>query len=141
MSSLSQSCHILKVSWAGWCGGLSGFGVGQLEIPRLDLQNHLGSLSRIHVPRPAGPPDTALVGLRQGLGICILIGPPMRLMQSPPLRTHCPGTTLLPLSPLCLVLCQSRPGTVAEVCVNTPWAEQASFLRYAISSPKNNTLF
>lgn len=79
------------------------------------------------------------MGVGQGLGICIFNGSPGKAGAVTSLGTHCPWDA--PSCPVasCLTPCQAGPGTVAEVCVNTPWAERASLLRYAISSPKNNT--
>lgn len=73
------------------------------------------------------------MGLRQGLEICIFSGPPVGLLQPLPSGTRCSwDAPFCPVAWLCLAPCQAGPGTTAE---------RASFLRYAISSPKNNTLF
>lgn len=111
----------------------SGSGVKQSETQAWTFRITWELVENPWSSGPAAPPDTALVGLRQGLeNLYFSVGPSGAVGAAF-------GDTLLlgrPLLPCRLVVFSSchRLGLA-------PRLSRASFLRYAISSPKNNTLF
>lgn len=133
--SLSESCHILQVSWArgGW--DRLAVGRGRSETPGwAGLSSRLGSVSRAHVSGPRSP-DAHLTVWGRSWESALPRGPQGGGCGRPVWDTLLPGHAL---SLLCLAPCQAGPGTVAGVCVNTLRPEQTSVLRYAIRSPGSN---